>query len=805
MSDAFSDLLRRLRREAGLSQEALAERAALSKDAVSSLERGTRRAPYRETLLKLASALGLDARRQAEFESAAALGRARKDTGGDRDASALPLAGSPLVGRTKAIARIVELLDQRPLVTVTGSGGIGKTRVAVAVAERFLRERATPVWFVDLAAVRFGTGVAGKIAASMHARIAGSGDSVEELVASLEGRSGLILIDNCEHVIDEAARAAAAILSSRPRLAILATSRERLAIESESVYLLEALDPASALALFEQRAASVASSFALTTDSTVIAGDICRQLDGVPLAIELAAARVPFLGLGELRARLRGQLTVLAGGRRDAPERQQTMYDTVAWSYALLDAGERALFRRLAVFAGGWCFDAVDEVVQGAPLDPASLLRTFASLVEKSLVSVDLAADPVRYRLLDPVRAFAQLQLESAGESAEHRRRHAQWIAQRAELAEMHSSDSPSRDHAAFVATEIDNARSALEWALHTAGDACLAARIIGGLGGALARIGLLAECRRWCEAILAQLDGDAHPHLAARVYRALIVSMGGKDEIAAILGAIPFVERAGDWNGVAVLTSRLALRYGERGRFDDAERAFSRVWQIREEFELGTSPEWATIWMHRGSVFRRQGRLEDAEAAVAQSLEMARALNKPLHEMWSLVLAAEVAFARAEPQRAITIASEALELCARYRHAVVEILTRANLGGYYLALADYDRARVYSIAAIARGREAEPGVVLAAIVHLAAAEASTGQLSRAAVLKGFFDRSRRQEALDFDPTQASSYASLTSTLERELDPHALADLVREGAAMHYTEVADLATAGGEIAPFTGS
>ena len=329
----------------------------------------------------------------------------------------LPAQLTPLVGRERELTQILDLLESQRLVTITGAGGIGKTRLAIAAGDRFARTHNLVAWFVDLAAVRQGADVAGKIAGALGASISRSEDPVEALVASLKIREGLILLDNCEHVVREAARAATAIVQSHRECAVLATSRERLAIAGESVYRLDPLTPSAALELFEVRAASVASGFALTDENKEIAGDICRQLERIPLAIELAAARVPFLGLGELRARLRGQLAVLSRGPRDAPARQQTMHDTVAWSYALLDAFERALFRRLAVFAGGFSLDAIEPVTLSAPLDEGSLLPAFSSLVEKSLVVADLNVAPVRYRLLEPVRAFARTQLEAAGEA----------------------------------------------------------------------------------------------------------------------------------------------------------------------------------------------------------------------------------------------------------------------------------------------------------------------------------------------------------------------------------------------------
>ncbi|MBV8637762.1 MAG: helix-turn-helix domain-containing protein [Candidatus Eremiobacteraeota bacterium] len=782
----FGELLRRFRRSAGLSQEALAEQAGLGKDTISALERGARRAPYRDTVDFLAVALRLEPNSRHALEAAAAHGRERGPSSEETvHAHELPSANTPLIGRDDAIAEILTLLDRSRLVTITGAGGIGKTRVAIAVADRFADARDLPAWLVDFGALRSGADVASKVAASLGLRITESEHPIESFVASIRRHRGIIVLDNCEHVVVEAAEIAAAIERVCSNLFVLATSRERLAIEGEQVYRLQPLCAEAALQLFEQRAASVAGSFALTQDSEEIAGAICGQVDNIPLAIELAAARVPFLGLNELRARLRGQLAVLSGGRRDAPPRQQTMSDTIAWSYALLDVQERALFRRVSVFAGGWGLESLEPVTLGAPLDENNVLRAFASLVEKSLISVELDAVPARYRLLQPVLAFAREKLAAADEREEFSNRHALWVAQEAEAA---------GDDVARFAKEIDNARVALEWALDERGDPVVAARIVGSPGGSWARMGLLAECRRYCESVLAKLDVNADPKLAARVFRALILATGGRKEIEAIARAIPCAELAGDWNGVAVLTSRLALRFGEHGRFDEAERAFERVWEIRDRLRLGLSAEWATVLMHRASVYRREGLLDEAELAIAESHALTRSLHKPLHEMWTLLAAGEIAFARGEPSRAIERAHEALELCRSNRHAVGEILTRTNLAGYYLALGQTEDARTHARIAIEQGYDAEPGVVFAAILHAGALDAVDGNIGRAAKLKGYIDEARSREELVLDPTEASSYGILVTALEQaltlsEMEVHAI-----DGSQLNHPDAFELAS-----------
>lgn len=779
---SFGDLLKKHRVAAGVTQEGLAEKARVSANAISSLERGARRAPHRDTVALLARALGLDGPDRDAFESAAESVRVRVPV--ERAGSPLPVQLTLLVGREKDLARILDLVSEHRLVTITGAGGIGKTRLAIAVAQRLADERDAPAWFVDLAAVRTEIDVVSKIAAAVGVTIGSSADLIDDLIGSLKRRSGSMVLDNCEHVIEAAAVVAAAIGRAAVDLSILATSRERLAISGERVYRLEALSSAAALELFQLRAASAGSGFTLTSESREIAADICGQIDGIPLAIELAAARVAFLGLGELRARLRGRLAVLSGSRRDLPARQQTMRDTVAWSYALLDPAERALFRRISIFAGGWSLDALELVAVAAPLDEVTLLASLSSLVEKSLVQVELRGESARYRLLEPVRVFAREQLEAAAELGPFSQRHAAWVASIAESG---------RTDVALFAREIDNARAALEWALGPNGDALLAARIAAGPGGAWARSGLLADGRRWCLAVLDRLGGDADPNIVAPVYRSLLVSIDSKDEIEMIGRALPYSERAGDWSSVAVLSSRLALRLGERARFDEAERAFQRVWQIYEQLGSPQTPQWSTVMMHRGSIYRREGRLDEADAAIAESLRLARALRKPLHEMWALLVAGEIAFARRAVDDAMALAGNALEICWRERHALGEIFSRANLAAYHLELRDLGEARMHAIAALALGRDVPASATLSAILHRAAIDALDGDAERAAVLRGYFDAARDRGALALDSTEANSHAILNGSLEKLLEPEAIALAGRRGAMLSAAEAAELA------------
>jgi predicted ATPase len=372
----FGALLRHHRIAAGLSQEMLAERARMSVNGISALERGERRSPYRDTVALLTKALNLAPAAKAELEAAAVrprhpLGRVDAQAiAGDRrrDATNLPLARNILIGRETEIAEIVRILRESRLVTVTGTGGVGKTRVAAAVGEALLDDMKAGVWLVELAPLTHGSFVESAIARVLSVQESPDRPLLESLLAYLKQRALLLILDSCEHVIAEAAALADMLLRGCPQLRILGTSREHLRIAGEQTYRLPSLSVPTAdeavglsaasaatyasITLFAQRAQAIDRAFALSDENTSIVAEICRRLDGIPLAIELAAARINILPVRELATKLDQRFRILTGGDRTALPRQQTMRALIDWSYDLLPATERRLFERLSVFAG---------------------------------------------------------------------------------------------------------------------------------------------------------------------------------------------------------------------------------------------------------------------------------------------------------------------------------------------------------------------------------------------------------------------------------------------------------------------
>ena len=340
----------------------------------------------------------------------------------------LPAQLTSLVGREVEVAEITALLQQHRLVTLTGSGGVGKTRASLQVAANLIESFRDGVWFIELAPLTSGDYIPTTVAQAFEVTLASEGDPVENLVRTLKGKQALLVFDNCEHLVDSAARVLAAILRSCPAMKALTSSRQDLGIDGEATYRMPSLDADAAVSLFVERARGVDMRFSLTVENAPIVGDICRRLDGIPLAIELAAARVKLLSPKQLRERLDERFRLLTGGDRSALPRHQTMRALIDWSYDLLDERERILFRRVGIFVNGFTLEGAVAAGSDKDLDEPDVFDALASLVDKSLVLSEPRGDAVRYRLLESTRAYALEKLADAGARDDVAGRHLRYL-----------------------------------------------------------------------------------------------------------------------------------------------------------------------------------------------------------------------------------------------------------------------------------------------------------------------------------------------------------------------------------------
>jgi DNA-binding NtrC family response regulator/predicted ATPase len=559
----------------------------------------------------------------------------------------LPLPLTSLIGREHELHEIARRLGTNRVVTLTGTGGVGKTRLALSVGPQLRDLCPDGVWFVELASVVDGALLAQTVASALGLPEEASRPPREILADALGERQALLILDNCEHLVAACAELAETLLRACPRLRVLATSRERLNIAGESTFKVpplalpdeharapEHLVRSEAVRLFVERARLVAPDFTLTDENAPAVAQLCRRLDGLPLAIELAAARVRLLRVEQILARLDDRFRLLTGGSRTTLPRQQTLRAALDWSHDLLSEQERTLFRRLSVFAGGFTLEAVEGVCAGPGVEGSQVLDLLAQLVDKSLVlveSADPAASVARYRLLETIWEYCREQVITAGEVAWLRGRHRTWFLALAEEAQRRGQGAEQVAWLDRLETEYENLQAALGWRDQNPASEDSRLR----LGAALWRFwevrGQLREGRDWLEAILAEA-GHGAPAARAR-------ALNGAGNLARDLGdyaraaehhaeALRLRREIGDTPGVASSLNNLGAVAHDRARYGAAQKHFAdalAAWrETRDQEGLAVSLN------NLGRTMRFQGDFAGGAALCGESLEQFRAIGHP-------------------------------------------------------------------------------------------------------------------------------------------------------------------------------
>lgn len=802
----FGSLLRRYRRAAHLTQEQLAERAGYHPNYVGMLERGVR-SPAPATIDLLADVLALDASDRTTLHSTASQSEVglpgSPGHGGPTPPGQalrhLPPELTSLVGREREEAEVVRLLRSEGvrLLTLTGTGGVGKTRLALRVAASLAVDFADGVIFVPLAATREPALVASAVAGALGLREMGEQSLQEQLTAYLADKQLLLLLDNFEHVI-EAASLVTELLVAAPQVKALVTSRAPLRLTGEQEYAVPplALPPAgevragedlaryAAVMLFVQRARSVQPSFGVDGSQAPMLGEICRRLDGLPLAIELAAARVKVLPLPALRERLEHRLQLLTGGPRDLPQRQQTMRDTIAWSHDLLDEGEQRLFRRLAVFVGGCGLRAAEAVCTPDGSYSPEVLDILGSLVDKGLlISEDDKGEP-RFRMLETIREFAGERLEASGEEEAIRRHHADFFLTMAEEGEVQLRGPDRARWRTILEREHDNLRAALGWSV-TSGDAELGLRLAGALAPFWYAHGYANEGRNWFEVLL-PVASDVPPSVRARA----LLGAGGwivsdnKRGVDLLQESLSLYRELGDDHGIVPALVLLSLRQLNQGDVEQATVAGEEALRRARTLDGGAYLSWVLSTL--GAAAIRLRRFEEAEALIMEGLALARKVGDVRSIARTISQLALIASLRSDFGRAAELAEEGLALYRELADTEGVAFALFTVAQAALGIGDFERARTRAEESLIlwerTGYIGSGG--LWSLEHLASVEASSGCPLRAARLWGAGEAFREVANEPLSPAAGPRYGEYQALARSQTDEATWAAAWQEGRRM---------------------
>src|SRR5579872_3086145 len=709
----------------------------------------------------------------------------------------LPVQLTRLIGREQDVDEIKALITKHRLVTLLGSGGVGKTRLALQVAADLIDRYPDGVWFADLAPISDPELVASVVAQALGMSQAQDRRVDEAVVERLKRKNLILVLDNCEHLVEAAARLSAAIVRGCAGVSILTTSRQALGIDGEVVHRLPSLAvPANfgemrageahqygAIALFVERASAADSRFSLTDDTAPVVADICRRLDGIPLAIELAAARVKVLTIPNLAKRLDDRFKLLTGGNRTALPRQKTLMALIDWSYDLLTESEQTLLARVAIFAGGFGLDAAATICADGTVDEVEILDLLSSLTDKSLIVADTLGEEERYRLLESTRAYSLAKLNALGERERLAASHAAYFKRLAEFADQTHLRVPSPLPLALLEVERDNFRAALEWSITDEHDVPLGAAIAGSLERLWTTGGLMAEGRYWIGRAQARLDESSNPKEAARLWLALAGIVHAKPKYECAMRALALYETFAEPRRAAWSQFYAAFALHQMGRIEEAERECEHA--LLASRDCGNTRCVAACLNLQGLFYRSPGH-ESAEArkVFAQALEIFKSLEDDAGSAVVLGNIAELDFFEGNLDSATAMAEEARDVTLGTHNMFYLAISNTNLAAYNIASGDYDAALRAAREGLKCALQEQHALGIAIVLqHFAQLAAIRGDAREGARLLAYVDARLRSLSNEREYTEKWCLEKLMIELRRTLDDSEIERLAAEGAA----------------------
>jgi len=720
----------------------------------------------------------------------------------------LPQQISSFVGRAKETRDVRELLTRSRLLTLVGVGGIGKTRLALQVAAETHDAYPDGVWFVELGSITDPAFVPSSVAQVLGVRERSGFELTETLANHLKSRRLLLVLDNCEHLIDACATLATALLLGAPEIRIVASSREQLQIAGEQIYpvpplslptpggSLESLARSEAAQMFIERVRLQDPGFRLTERPAAAITSICNHLDGIPLALELAAARAHSLSIDEINVRLKDRFKLLTGGSRSALPRQQTLRATLDWSYDLLDAQERTLLNRLGVFSGGFTLAAASAVCSDEAIDEFAVVDRLSHLVARSLVVSETNATGNRYRLLETTRSYAREKLGATADLSELERRHARYFREWGARAVDDWIATPDAYWRATYLPERDNVRAALDWALGSKGDRDIAIALAGASGPMWSDLSLYGEGHRWLEAAAAQISPETPPADEARLWLwlGLSWSLAAPDRAGpALERAIDLYRRQSDTRNLSFALLRLAHEDAMEGRFD---RAASLLAEARPLLGDAAPPKVMGDYYDYCAVLKAlTGDPAGARSDLETALSLYRSAGAERYALFTLAQLGDVAWSLGDLDAARSGMEETVALLRKSPLTAVMLgLCLSNLAGVCTERGELEDA-------LTAAREGLPmlvegGFAWSHLDHLALRAALAGKFADAARIAGFSDSAFASRKAPRQPNEARSRDRLQGVLEEKLSADELAKLSAEGAALSEEAACKLALEG---------